>query len=58
MPITTSRQRLMLVEIDREGRSAPSAPVVDLTEPRRSTWLFDRYGLLQVYYRRILRGRV
>ena len=58
MPITTSRQRLMLVEIDREGRSAPSAPVPDLTEPRRSTWLFDRYGLVQVYYRRILRGRV
>ncbi len=58
MPITTSHQRLVLVEIDREGRSAPSAPVVDLTRPRRSTWLFDRYGLLQVYYRRILRGRV
>ncbi len=58
MPITTSRQRLVLVEIDREGRSKPSVPVVDLTRPRRSTWLFDRYGLLQVYYRRILRGRV
>ena len=58
MPITTSRQRLVLVEVDREGRSAPSAPVIDLTKPRRSTWLFDRYGLLQVYYRRILRGRV
>jgi sulfide:quinone oxidoreductase len=58
MPITTSRQRLVLVEIDRAGRDAPSAPVVDLTKPRRSTWLFDRYGLPQVYYRRILRGRV
>ncbi|QIK68368.1 NAD(P)/FAD-dependent oxidoreductase [Nocardioides sp. HDW12B] len=58
MPITTSRQRLLLVEVDREGRSSPSAPFVDLTRPRRSTWLFDRYGLLQVYYRRILRGRV
>ena len=58
MPITTSRQRLVLVEVDREGRSAPSVPVLDPTRPRRATWLFDRYGLLQVYYRRILRGRV
>ena len=58
MPITTGRQRLMLVEVDREGRTAPSAPVVDLTRPRLSTWLFDRYGLPQTYYRRILRGRV
>jgi sulfide:quinone oxidoreductase len=58
MPITTSRQRLMLLEVDRDGRSKPSAPIVDLTKPRRSTWLFDRYGLPVVYYRRLLRGKV
>ncbi len=58
IPITTSRRRLMLVEIDREGRPAPSVPVIDLTRPRRTTWLFDRYGLPVVYFRRILRGKV
>ncbi len=58
MPITTGRHRLMLVEVDRRGRSVPSAPVVDLTRPRFSTWAFDRYGLVQTYYRSILRGRV
>jgi sulfide:quinone oxidoreductase len=58
MPITVSRRRLMLVEIDRDGRPAPSVPLVDLTRPRRTTWLFDRYGLPVTYFRRILRGKV
>ncbi len=58
MPITTSRRGLMLVEVDRTGRPAPSVPVVDLTKPRRSTWLFDRYALPVIYFRRILRGKV
>ena len=58
MPITTSRRRLLLVEVDRHGRPQPSTPFPDLTRPRRSTWLFDRYGLPRVYVRRILRGKV
>lgn len=58
MPITTSRRRLMLVEVDRDGRPAPSVPLVDLTKPRRSTWWFDRYALPVIYFRRILRGKV
>jgi sulfide:quinone oxidoreductase len=58
MPITTSRRELLLVEVDRTGRPTPSTPFPDLTRPRRSTWLFDRYGLPQVYFRRIQRGRV
>jgi sulfide:quinone oxidoreductase len=58
MPITVDRRRLMLVEVDRDGRPAPTVPFPDLTRPRRSTWLVDRYGLPQVYFRRILRGRV
>jgi sulfide:quinone oxidoreductase len=58
MPITVSRHRLMLVEVDRDGRSAPSVPFVDLTKPRASTWWFDRYGLPVTYFRRILRGKV
>jgi sulfide:quinone oxidoreductase len=58
MPITTSRRKLMLVEIDREGHAKPSVPFVVLTRPRRSTWLFDRYALPVIYFRRILRGKV
>lgn len=58
MPITTSRRKLMLLEVDREGHSKPSAPLVDLTKPRRSTWMFDRYALPVIYFRRILRGKV
>ncbi len=58
MPITTSRRRLMLVEVDRAGRPQPSVPFPDLTTPRALTWWVDRYVLPQIYWRRILRGRV
>lgn len=58
MPVTVDRRRLMLVEIDRAGRPAPTTRLIDLTKPRRSTFLFDRFVLPQVYYRRILRGLV
>ena len=58
MPITVSRRKLMLNEVDREGRASPSVPFVNPFKPRRSTWFFDRYGLPQVYFRRILRGKV
>lgn len=58
MPITVARRRLMLDEVDRDGRPSPSVPFLDPFVPRRSTWFFDRYVLPQVYFRRILRGRV
>ncbi len=58
MPITVSRHRLMLVEVDREGRPAPSVPVPDLVQPRRATWWADRYALPVTYFKRILRGKV
>jgi sulfide:quinone oxidoreductase len=58
MPITVSRRKLMLNEVDRDGSPSPSVPFLDPFTPRRSAWLFDRYGLPQVYWRRILRGRV
>ncbi len=58
MPVTVARHRLMLVEVDREGRPAPTLPVLDLVRPRWVTWLVDRYVLPVVYVRRILRGRV
>ncbi|MDT0276834.1 NAD(P)/FAD-dependent oxidoreductase [Blastococcus goldschmidtiae] len=58
MPITVSRRRLALNEVDRNGEASPSVPFIDPFVPRRAAWLFDRYGLPQVYFRRILRGRV
>jgi sulfide:quinone oxidoreductase len=48
----------MLNEVDRDGRARPSVPFLNPFTPRRVTWLFDRYGLPQVYWRRILRGKV
>ncbi len=58
MPITVSRRELMLVEVDREGHPKPTTRLLDLTKPRRVTWLVDRYALPQVYWHRLLRGKV
>ncbi|WP_346621909.1 FAD/NAD(P)-binding oxidoreductase [Blastococcus montanus] len=58
MPITVSRRKLMLNEVDRDGAASPSVPFVNPFKPHRWAWLFDRYGLPQVYWHRILRGRV
>jgi len=58
MPITVARRRLMLVEVDRDGRLTPSVPFPDLVRPRRTTWWVDRYVLPVTYFRRILRGKV
>ncbi len=58
MPITVSRRKLMLDEVDRDGRPSPSVPLLDPFRPRRATWFFDRYVLPRIYFRRILRGRV
>jgi sulfide:quinone oxidoreductase len=58
VPITVSRRKLMLVEVDRDRRPTPSVPFVDPVPPRRVTWLFDRYGLPSIYWRRIVKGKV
>jgi sulfide:quinone oxidoreductase len=58
MPITVSRRRLMLAEVDREGRQTSSARWLDLSRPRRALWFFDRYVLPSLYWHRILRGKV
>jgi sulfide:quinone oxidoreductase len=58
VPITVSRRKLVLVEVDRDGDPEPSVPFVDPIKPRRLTWSVDRYVLPQIYWRRILRGRV
>ena len=58
MPITVARHKLMIVEVDREGRPAPSVRFPDLVQPRRVQWLVDRYALPVTYFKRILRGKV
>jgi sulfide:quinone oxidoreductase len=58
MPVTVGRHRLMLVEVDRDGRAVPTVPFPDLVQPRRTTWWVDRYALPATYWRRILRGKV
>jgi sulfide:quinone oxidoreductase len=58
MPITTSRHKLMLVEVNRDGAPQPTVPFPDLVKPRTLTWWVDRYALPQIYWRRILRGKV
>ena len=58
MPITVARHQLMLVEVDRDGQQAPTAPFPDLVRPRRATWVADRSALPVTYFRRILRGKV
>jgi sulfide:quinone oxidoreductase len=58
MPVTVSRRKLMLNEVDRDGRASPSVPFVNPFKPRRTAWLLDRYVLPRIYFRRILRGKV
>lgn len=57
-PVTTSRSELLLAEHDRDGHEEPTVPFPDLGRPRRSLYLFDRYLEVQVYWHRLLRGKV
>lgn len=57
-PIATDAHRLMFGEFDRDGTLASSLPsFLDPLKPRRWAWAFDRYGLPQVYWNLILKGR-
>lgn len=58
MPVTVSRRRLLLAEVDRHGRPPLSARLTRLARPRRLTWVVDRYVLPQVYWHRLLKGKV
>jgi sulfide:quinone oxidoreductase len=58
-PIATDRNRLMFGEFDRTGALSSSMPsFVDPLKPRWSAWAFDRYGLPQMYWNLILKGRL
>jgi sulfide:quinone oxidoreductase len=58
MPITVSRRKLLVAEVNRDNQVEPSVPFVDPMKPRRVTWFVDRHVLPQLYWRRILRGKV
>lgn len=58
-PIATDSNRLMFGEFDRTGTVSSSLPsLIDPLKPRWSAWLFDRYGLPQMYWNLILKGRL
>ena len=57
-PVTTSRHELLLAEFDRDGNPRPTVRTPDLTRPRRSTFVFDRYLEPQIYWHRLLTGNV
>lgn len=58
IPITVDRRRLMLAEFDRTGAQQQSTRLIDVTVPRRSLWVFDRYLEPVIYFRALLKGRL
>ena len=58
-PVATDAHRLMFGEFDRTGSLRSSLPsFLDPLKPRRWAWAFDRYGLPQMYWNFILKGRL
>jgi sulfide:quinone oxidoreductase len=57
-PVTTDRRTLLLAEFDRDGQPQPTVSTPDLAQPRRSTFVFDRYLEPQIYWHRLLKGNV
>jgi sulfide:quinone oxidoreductase len=57
-PVATDAHRLIAAEFNRAGivTSLPSA--LDPLKPRRAAWAFDRFGLPQIYWNLILKGRL
>lgn len=58
-PVATDAHRLVFGEFDRSGAVRSSLPsFVDPVKPRRWAWAFDRFGLPQMYWHLILKGRL
>ena len=58
IPVTVDRRRLLLAEFDRDGAQQQSTRMLDVTVPRRSLWVFDRYLEPVIYFRSLLKGRL
>ena len=57
-PVATARGMLSFGEYDRRLQVRRSLPVPDEITSRRMWWWLDRYVLPQVYWHRILKGRL
>jgi len=57
-PIATARGQLSFGEYDRQFRVRRSLPVPDEITARRAWWWLDRYALPQIYWHRIIKGRL
>jgi sulfide:quinone oxidoreductase len=57
-PIATARGKLSFGEYDRQFRVRRSLPVPDEITARRAWWWLDRYALPQIYWHRIIKGRL
>lgn len=57
-PIATDTRQMVFAEFGENYERMPTTKLVDLARERRSTWLFDRYALPQMYWRLILKGRL
>ncbi|MFY0526899.1 FAD-dependent oxidoreductase [Archangium gephyra] len=56
-PLTTGYGKLLLAEFDYDGKPTPSIPLIDTLKERRDMWLLKKYGLPQLYWKLMLRGR-
>lgn len=54
-PIITGKGKVMLAEFGYDGKLMPSFPF-DMTQERRSMWIFKRYIFPQLYWRGMLKG--
>lgn len=58
-PVATDAHHLIPGEFTRTGALASPLPrFMDPVKPRRSAWAFDRYGLPQIYWNLLLRGKL
>jgi sulfide:quinone oxidoreductase len=56
-PLITSRHHMLLAEFDYDLARTPSVPFIDTLKPRRDMYLLKRYGLPQLYWQGMLKGR-
>ncbi|MCL4287809.1 MAG: pyridine nucleotide-disulfide oxidoreductase, partial [Thermoleophilia bacterium] len=56
-PLVTGYGRLVMAEFDYDLEPTPTFPVIDSTKERWSMYQLKRYGLPQLYWHGMLRGR-
>ncbi|WP_232344771.1 hypothetical protein [Actinoplanes awajinensis] len=56
-PVVTAHNRMLLAEFDYTLTPRPTFPFIDTMRPRYDMYLLKRYGLPQLYWHGLLRGR-